>query len=400
MPRTSSHHRSGWWLARRSEPAAKRHRLAIGVSLCAGATFVTLGAAGASASTLTPAFLDGHATTLYTESNQVSGNAILAYRAGASALLTPIGSFPTGGTGTGSSPASQGGVTVGDGGLLLAAVNGGSNSVSVFGVAPSGQLQLLETAGSGGTDPISVTIHGRWVYALNAGNATTPPNIGGFLLGSPLPHATTFVRPLNGAASSPEEISFSPDGRDLLVTEKASNTIDVFPVNAFGEAGPAVTTTLAANTGPYGFQFTPQGIAVVSEASYGGLATFSLNPNGTLDQVSQVGDGQLAACWVALSEDGQEAFTSNAHSGTISAYTVTPGGSLTLLPPAVQASPGIADTDLAVGPNSTLYVSDQPNFDASTINPAGGLSPSVIVASGLPAGTFGLATAGGPGIWH
>jgi 6-phosphogluconolactonase len=205
------------------------------------------------------------------------------------------------------------------------------------------------------------------------------------------------LQSLNAAASSPEQISFSPDGRSLLVTEKASSTVDVFPVNHFGVAGPAVTTSLAAGTGPYGFEFTPNGYAIVSEAAIGAVASFSVSPSGTLDQISQVPDGQLAPCWVALSTNGTEAFAANAHSGTISAFLVGPDGTLALVSPAVQATPGVADTDLAVGANSTLYISDQPNFDASAIWPGGRLSPSTAVVSGLPAGTFGLAATGPTG---
>jgi 6-phosphogluconolactonase (cycloisomerase 2 family) len=329
---------------------------------------------------------------VYTQTNQVAGNSVIAYRTDPGGGLTPIGSVPTGGAGTGTSPASQGGVTLGDNGRVLAVVNGGSDTISVFSVGSFGHLQLIDIAGSGGVDPISVTVNGFWVYALNAGNATTPANIGGFNLAfGPFFRHPVAVRSLNAAASSPEQISFTPNGRDLVVTEKGSDTIDVFPVNWFGLAGPAVTTTVAAGTGPYGFAFTPGGYAVVSDAGIGALSTFSVNPDGTLTQISEVADGQLAPCWVALTGNGSEAFTANAHSGTVSAYAVAHNGVLTLLLPAVQASPGIGDTDLAVGANSTLYISDQPNFDASTISPSGDLNPSATVASGLPAGTFGLA---------
>lgn len=385
MSRPSTLRRAHRWLA----PRDRFGVLAAGAGLAAAAGFVALGAGTAFAAP-TPSFHPFPESTVYTETNQASGNAVLAYSAGPSGSLTPIGSFPTGGTGTGTGPGSQGGVTLGDNGHLLAVVNGGSNSVSVFAVDPSGNLTLIKTASSGGVDPISVTINGVWVYALNAGSSTAAPNISGFVLGAP--SGLTAVQPLNAAASSPEQIGFTPDGRDLVVTEKASNTIDVFPVNFAGLAGPAVTTTLAAGTGPYGFGFAPNGVAVVSEAAYGGLATFWVNSNGTLTQISQVADGQLAACWVAL--NGDEAFTANAHSGTISAYTVASNGTLSLLSPAVQASPGVGDTDLAVAGNSNLYISDQPNFDASAISPSGTLSPSVTVASGLPIGTFGLAATG------
>jgi 6-phosphogluconolactonase len=384
MSRSSSPRRARRRLTSRGRPGV----VAITTGLAAAAALVTLGAGTASAA---PAFPSFHPSTVYTETNQVAGNSVLAYRADPGGGLTPIGSSPTGGTGTGVSPSSQGGVTLGDNGQLLAVVNGGSNSVSVFLVEPSGNLQFIETTNSGGVDPISVTVHGLSIYTLNAGNATTAANIAGFnLFGGLFSHHSIGVQSLNPAANSPEQISYTPSGRDLVVTEKGSNTIDVFPVDFFGLAQPPVTTTLAANAGPYGFAFTPSGVAVVSEAAFGGVATFSVEPDGAVSQISQVADGQLAPCWIALTANANEAFTANAHSGTISAYTVAPNGTLSLLSPAVQASPGVGDTDLAVT-NSSLYISDQPDFDVSAITPSGSLSPSVPVASALPAGTFGLA---------
>ena len=193
----------------------KAHRLprmrvvaaAAGATLAASVAILAAGSASAFAS---PAFNGPHAGTVYTETNQVAGNAVNVYRTGPDGSLTLIDSVPTGGTGTGEGTGSQGGVTLGDNGSLLAVVNAGSNNVSVFGVAPSGQLRLIETTSSGGVDPISVTINGVWVYALNDGSATTAPNIGGFNF---FARHSVGVEPLNAAASSPEQISFTPNGR-------------------------------------------------------------------------------------------------------------------------------------------------------------------------------------------
>ncbi len=379
---------------RHVRPRARLTAVALAGGVVAATAALTAGSATAFANPITPWFHNGpNQSTVYTETNQVGGNTVLAYRASSGGGLTPLESVPTGGTGTGKSPGSQGGVTLGDNGRVLAVVNGGSNSVSVFSVDPSGSLRLIETVSSGGVDPISVTVNGWWVYALNAGNATTPGNIAGFnLLFGGFFNRPIDVQSLNPSANTPEQISFTPNGRDLLVTEQVSNTIDVFPVDGFGLAGPAVTTTVAAGTGPYGFGFDTNGDAVVSDAGLGALSSFSVDPDGTLSAISSaVPDGQLAPCWVTLTPNGREAFTANAHSGTVSAYTVAPNGTLSLLSPAVQASPGAGDTDLAVAGNSTLYISDQPNVDASTINPSGSLNPSGQVVTGDLAGTFGLA---------
>src|SRR5258707_1155851 len=50
---------------------------------------------------------------------------------------------------------------------LLYAVNPGSNTVSVFAVHGD-RLALRQVLGSGGTFPVSVTVHGDVVYVLNA----------------------------------------------------------------------------------------------------------------------------------------------------------------------------------------------------------------------------------------
>ena len=110
---------------------------AAGAGLAAATGFIPLGAGTASAAHAAPSFGPGVTSTVYTQTNQGAGNAVLAYAAGPGGALTSIGSFPTGGTGTGQGPGSQGGVTLGDHDRLLAVANGGSNSVSVSSSAPA-----------------------------------------------------------------------------------------------------------------------------------------------------------------------------------------------------------------------------------------------------------------------
>lgn len=337
---------------------------------------------------------DHHATTLYTESNAVSGNTVLAYRQNSDGTTSPLGSFPTDGNGTGAALASQGAVTLGDGQQVLAAVNAGSNSVTVFSVGHDGSLNLIDSAGSGGVDPISVTINGQSVYVLNAGDSSHPANIAGFSLdGDHLIPSPQNVQPLNAKASSPEQIGFSPIGNWLVVTEKASDTVDVFAVDASGNALPAVTTTLTTGTGPYGFAFTSNGTTVISEAAFGGIGTYAITPGGTLNKLSEVSDGQLAACWVALSADSTKVYTANAHSGTVSFYAVASNGTLTLNSPAIATSPGIPDTDMVVAGNGTqLDILVGTQIDTAAVSSSGGtLGTSTPILTGLPTGTDGLA---------
>jgi len=394
-----------------------RSRIARAAIACVFATGVTLWASAASASAGTDhSHHDNHGhshndrdrhhgdhehdgnngneeSTVYTETNAVAGNDVLAYHQNSDGTTTALGSFSTDGNGTGAGLGSQGSVTLDHDQRTLVAVSAGSNSVTAFSVNHDGTLSLIDSASSGGVDPISVTISGDSVYVLNAGDASHPANISGLSLqGDHLIPAPSNVLALNSIAASPEEISFSPDGHWLVVSEKGSDTVDVFPVDGDGNAGPPVTTTLTTGTGPFGFAFTPNGVLVLSEAGFGGLGSYTITSTGTLQKISEVSDTQLAACWVAISENGENAYTSNAHSGTTSFYSVASDGTLTLNNPAIATSPGAGNTDLALtGEDSQLDSVVGTQISTAAVASDGSLGTSSANITGLPTGTTGIA---------
>src|SRR2546427_7872050 len=180
---------------------------------------------------------------VYTLTNQVAGNAVAVFTRGADGRLTAAGTVATGGAGTGASLGSQSAVSLSNDGRWLFAVNAGSNDVSVFAVSPAG-LALASRTASGGTLPISLTVHGSVLYVLNGGGSG---NISGFTVGSsgdvtPITGATL---PLSGSTVGPADVQFSPDGRHLVVTEKNTNLLDVYAVDANGVASGPTTTASA-----------------------------------------------------------------------------------------------------------------------------------------------------------
>src|SRR5256884_5239259 len=201
---------------------------------------------------------------VYTLTNQVAGNAVAVFTRAAVGTLTAAGTIATGGTGTGAGLGSQGAVALSDDGRRLFAVNAGSNDVSVFDIGPAG-LTLASRTASGGTLPISLTVHGNVLYVLNAGGSG---NISGFAVGSsgdltPIAGATL---PLSGSTVGPADVQFSPDGRHLVVTEKNTNLLDVYAVGASGVASGPTTTASAGGT-PFGFAFGLRNDLFVSEAA-------------------------------------------------------------------------------------------------------------------------------------
>ncbi|MCI4320847.1 MAG: lactonase family protein [Thermoplasmata archaeon] len=322
-------------------------------------------AAASAHATNSPALLapnGGAGGSVFVMSNAASGNVVLAYHIGTGGALVPAGHFPTHGKGTGASLADSGGIVLTQDHRFLLVVNAGSNSVTVFSVhaptATTSVLSYVDTVRSHGVSPVSIALHGPVVYVLNAGNATTAGNIAGFLLVGPgwlfaLPHSS---QPLStSSATGPAQVGFNPAGTVLVVTEKSTNQIDTYPVNALGIAQSPIFTTSNGTT-PYGFAFNWHGALIVSDAASGALSSYTVARSGALTLVSgSVADGQLAPCWVAVAHNGTFAYTTDAHSASISSYTVGSGGTLTLLA-SVAATTGAADTDMAVGGAHAQYL--------------------------------------------
>ena len=328
---------------------------------------------------------------VYTLTNQAAGNAVAAFTRGADGRLTPAGTVATGGIGTGASLGSQSAVSLSKDGRWLFAVNAGSNDVSVFAVSPAG-LALTSRTASGGTLPISLTVHGNVLYVLNAGGSG---NISGFTIGSsgdltPIAGATL---PLSGSNVGPADVQFSPDGSRLVVTEKNTNLLDVYSVDANGAAS-GLTTTASAGGTPFGFAFGLRNDLFVSEAA-GSASSYVLDANGTLALVSgAVSTHQGAPCWAVATADGRFGFTGNG-AGSVSAFAITPGGAISL----VDANGGTAVigtgiNDIALSHNSRyLYVlqtGGTQTIHAFQVSADGHLTALGPVGS-LPPGTRGLA---------
>src|SRR3954451_449433 len=236
-------------------PLIRRAAIAAATTLAASVGVAAAAASSAGAAT---------SSTVYTLSNAPGGSAVLAFRDTGQGPLTAIGPFPTGGNGNGSGLGSQGAVTLDEHDHYLAAVNAGSNSVSLFDVHNDGRLKLLDTADSQGVTPISATIDHNRLFVLNAGAGPTAANIAGFRIeGHHLHLVTQSVSPLSAGASGPAEIAFTPNGHQLVVTEKGSSTIDTFAVEGNGAVGAPVAQPSAGST-PFGFGFSRKGQAIVS----------------------------------------------------------------------------------------------------------------------------------------
>ncbi|MGA7731364.1 MAG: beta-propeller fold lactonase family protein [Chloroflexia bacterium] len=341
----------------------------------------------------------GESRAVYTLTNAAASNAVAVFNRASDGTLTPSGTVPTGGLGTGAGLGSQGALALSDNGRWLFAVNAGSNDVSVLNTSGY-NLTLVDRVPSGGVRPISLTVNGDVLYVLNAG---TPNNITGFKIGhlgtlSQIPGST---RPLSGADVGPAQVEFSDNGRLLVVTEKGTNKIDTYTVSRSGLAtGPNVQNS--AGMTPFGFEFDKRDHLIVSEA-FGGAAnasaasSYSLNNAGVLTTISASSPThQTAACWVAISKDGKYAYTTNAGSGSVTGYRIGHDGSLTLLDPdgvTALIGAGSSPIDATVSNDGRfLYVLTAGSHEIAgfEIEQDGSLTPTGNVGGLLP-GTIGLA---------
>jgi 6-phosphogluconolactonase (cycloisomerase 2 family) len=324
------------------------------------------GAGAATATTPQPEHQGGFAQAagaVFVQTDNLSGNQIVAYSRAANGTLTEAGIYPTGGLGgelQGSVVdhlASQASLVYDRQAGLLFSVNAASNTISVFAVSGD-RLALRQVISSGGTFPVSIAVQGPLLYVLNAEN-------GGSVQGFAVAFGRLFAlsgtsRPLglNPAAepqfvNTPGQVAFSPNGSQLIVTTKANGSdIDVFHIGFLGRLSATPVVNSEPGAVPFSLAFDQAGNLLVTEAGPNALASFKLSADGTVTQLDTVATGDKATCWITEA-DGRF-YLSNAGSGALSGFTSSPGGQLTLL--GEQATDGGTVDTSASSDGRFLYV--------------------------------------------
>jgi 6-phosphogluconolactonase (cycloisomerase 2 family) len=361
------------------------------------------------------------AGAVYSMSNDPRRNTIVVFNRDTDGKLRPAGTYETGGTGSGAFEDAANGVVVGttrgeaapnnliETANLLFVVNAGSNSISVFRIneddAANGKmdaLELLTVQPSGGEKPVSLTVNGGLLYVLHSGefvdgeiatpNCTTGnlPSITGFRVnaaGQLAPIAGSTRQLSRDAHSGCAQVSFSPDGRVLVVTERLAQdedptspagdegVINTYVVNADGTPGTHQVFD-ATGQGPFGFTFNKAGALLTTEqfdgpmgVGLGAAAGYSLSASGVLMPTSgSVQNGGTDTCWFVVTDNGMYGYTTSFfEGGRISLYRVGTNGALALVDgTADRGTAGTGASDMALSLASDyLY---QLNSFEGTIN--------------------------------
>lgn len=332
----------------------------ISVLVAAATAALSLGAVPAPAHAAAQAVPAGHpaptqshrpAGAVFVQTDDLKANSVIAFDRGTDGRLRRTGTYLTGGKGgtldgaVVDPLASQGSLTLDGRHGLLFAVNGGSDTVTVFGVEGS-RLVRRQILPSRGDLPVSVSVAGDLVYVLNARDGGS---ISGYrIVGRTVKPVSGSTRNLHLAANAnpeflqtPAQVAITPDRRTVVVSTKTHGTLLSYPLSHGVPASTPKTTT--SGTVPFALSFDHAGRLLVVDAT--GFATsYRVGAKGALTQLSQVGPtGQQAACWTVVV--GGTLYAANAGSNSISSFRVR-AGRLTLLDATAAGTDG-GPVDLA-----------------------------------------------------
>jgi len=290
---------------------------------------------------------------VFVMTNDADANEIVAFERAPNGTLHSPRKFSTGGRGSGGNVdplGSQGSLTFSDDREFLFATNAGSGSVSVFRVFGA-HLALTERVPSGGSEPNAVAQHGNLVYVLNTAGSSS---VVGFVLHEGrLTRIPESLRFLSANFVNSASLAFSPDGRYLVVTERATNSIDVFRVQADGRLS-SITVNPGVGTGTFAATFASNGAVLVSETGGPGpnsstISSYSIQPDDRLLPISATVPTLGAAnCWNVVTPDGRFVYTSNAGTSSISGFAISANGALTPLPGTVLGLNPAGSTNLDI----------------------------------------------------
>jgi DNA-binding beta-propeller fold protein YncE len=240
---------------------------------------------------------------VFVQTNEADHNHVIAFERSSDGGLTQVARLATGGKGDGVPHlTSQGSVALVEGGRRLLVTNAGSGDISV--IATDEEPSLVQVVPTGAA-PKSVTEHAGVVYVLNTG----APSLVGFRLDK------DGLEPLEGSLrelaldADPAQIGFTPDGSSLVVTQRGTNSIAIFPLRDDNLLGEPEESPSAGPT-PYGFAFGADGALVVTEAfgaEKGKAAASSYRLAGLrAEPVSRsIGNGRSEICWAVVTNDGR-----------------------------------------------------------------------------------------------
>lgn len=313
----------------------------------------------------------------YVMDNNPEGNRMVVYGRFSNGELRQFGSVRTGGLGAGDNApvdalGGQESIILSDDGRFMYSVNAGSDNISVFFLTKKGRPVLIQKISSQGDFPVSMTLDDDVLYILNAGSNGS---IAGFDVSKEgrLSLIEDSVRSLNTGIDgvpegdlrnlAPGDIAFDSANRRLLIPfgrglELGEGRLLSFAIDDDNKPSADFTEVIAPGRLPFSVDFTRNGIALVADALGpeagapgsgigGGLSSLVYTEGTNLSAVDSVANGQIETCWVRAAHNSDLVFTTNTSADSISSYTVSRNGVISIIDATAAADVGTpVDFDL------------------------------------------------------
>jgi 6-phosphogluconolactonase len=271
-------------------------------------------------------------------------------------------------------------------GALLATANFDDNSVSMFSVGSNGALTPVGFPLSIGTAPNSVAFNpgGGLLATANYDPILGFSTVSLFSVGSNGTLSAVTGSPFP-AGSEPQAVAFSPSGGLLAIANLGDSTVSVFSLAATGTLNPV--GSFATGADPASVAFSPSGGLLATADSGGGtVSVFSVGPNGGLSPVGSPFMAGFEPNSVAFSPSGGLLATANVGDSTASVFAVGSTGALSQ----VAGSPlvtGSAPSSVAFSPGGGLLATA--NSGANSVSVFSVAPPVSVVSAPASGGVYG-----------
>ncbi|KAJ8469805.1 hypothetical protein ONZ51_g8741 [Trametes cubensis] len=269
---------------------------------------------------------------------------------------------------------SQGAIKASAKGQVLATVNAGSNTVSLFSIdsrTPTNINQIGDVVSSEGEFPMSLAFNaaGTQLCVLNGGQVNgvfcykVDKKTGLNAMPNTLrPLGLNQTTPATGPAGTASHIIFSEDGKQLIASVKGvpptPGFLAVWDVNSDGSLSPDFKKIAPAKNGilPFSMTVIPGKNAILATDAGLGFDIFDLKDNSKSSAVAI--DGQVATCWSSFSKKTGNFYLTDIGTATVTEVHVDNNlkGTIVAQHPQLPGSATI-DNDIAtVNGQDFLYV--------------------------------------------
>jgi 6-phosphogluconolactonase (cycloisomerase 2 family) len=315
---------------------------------------------------------------IYTMSNNVSSNSVIAFKRSDNGSLTMANTYKTGGKGIAGDIDDQ--HSLRSSGDFIFAANPGSNDITVFRKAMKG-LEKVGQYASGGLNPVSLAISGSTLVVANQAVKEGTPNLATFKIGEDGSLKMMGMMKSNFKnGAGPADVDFAPDGKMVAVTYgyQAENT-SMVATFSLDDKGMLSKLSEAAAFGPVGLSWNPNGNRIyVSTFRSASILSFEVGQNGKLMEPQMLKDTEAAACWTLVNAAGDRLYVANFVSNSISIYSLDEKGDAKFMSAIKRPTVSGNDTkDLALSEDGKfLYVlgSTSKRIDAFRVADDGSLS--------------------------